>query len=140
MISINEAKYAIEEAQAVGLYGYVWFQNLGPERIAEACNGCGPEWLAEEWRKRLTEWLWLFFTPFCIHDCQFTYLNDALRETFNLANDDLERNCRLMADSEYGWWHPMRYVWRHRAHLVTECCRDFGWSAWRDAYGKTNGR
>ena len=136
MISASDARDAIEDAWYIGLYGNVWFARLGIEKVASACNGCGPEWMSQSMRDKLTDFLSIFFPAFCIHDCRFVYDNNGTRGAFDAANEELRLNCLLLADDKYGWYDPRRYVWRHRARLVYIACKDFGWSAWRDAYGE----
>lgn len=137
MISAKDARGAVDDAWDVGLYGAEWFAELGIERISRACNGCGPEWMSQSMRDILTAILDLFSPAFCIHDCRFAYDNNGTRGAFDAANEELLLNCMILADDRYGWYDPRRYIWRHRARIVFVACRDFGWSAWRDAYGET---
>lgn len=53
---------------------------------------------------------------------------------FRAANNELERNNVIIADSRHAWWNPMRYWERSEGRLMADVCRRFGWSAWRDAY------
>lgn len=137
MISASEALHAIGNAWNIGLYGAEWFARLGVSEVASACNGAGPEWMSQSMRDKLTAFLDIFFPAFCIHDCRFVYDNNGGRGAFDAANEELRLNCILLADDKYGWYDPRRYVWRHRARLVYIACKDFGWSAWRDAYGES---
>lgn len=138
MIEHEKARRAVCQAAELDLYGSLWFERLPINAVEAACNGCGPAWMSDEWRRKLTDWLALFFTAFCIHDCRFELDNDGSRERFDAANDELEKNCLILADDRYAWWDPRRYIWRHRAKLVAMACREFGWSAWRDAFGEIN--
>lgn len=134
MITEEQAKRAIAKAVATGLDGAEWFGGLGVWRVMQTCNGCGPEWMSARFRDCLTSYLELFFSAFCIHDCRYSFTNNGTKERFDEANGELGRNCKRLADAEYGWYNPMRYIWRHRAKIVEAACRDFGWSAWRDAF------
>lgn len=136
MITLDEAKDTIIEARRLGLSGAEFLTVLGPYNVARACNGIGPESMRPKWRERLNSWLWLFCPPARVHDCRFTHDNDGTDAKFRAANDELERNCLIMADSEYAWYNPLRYLWRHRAHVVAEACRQFGWYDWREAFDK----
>ena len=69
-----------------------------------------------------------------IHDCRFAYDNDGGDSKFRAANDELERNCRIVADATYKWWQLRRYLARRAGRIMADACRDFGWTAWRDAY------
>lgn len=138
MIEYDKAVEAVHKAVTVGLYGCEWMWALGVDKVEEASNGAGPEWMSQEMRDKLTAFLDIFFPAFCIHDCRFVYDNNGDRGAFDAANEELRLNCLLLADDKYGWYDPRRYVWRHRARLVYIACKDFGWSAWRDAFGEAN--
>lgn len=122
------------------LYGWSFVCSLTDEQFAAACNGCGPASWTEEWRARLSKWLSTFGPAFDGHDCRFTFDNDGSREKFDYANDELEKNCLLLADLKYSWYNPIRYFARNRAHLVATACRLFGWSDWKKAYTKKHNK
>lgn len=132
---IREADYVLY-ARDLGLSGAEFIGNLSLGQIRVAYNGIGPEWLKPSLRQKLDRWLYVFVVCTVIHDCRFVYDNDGSDAKFRAANDELERNCLIVADAEYSWYNPLRYLWRHRARVVAKACRDFGWSAWRDAYEK----
>ena len=136
MITLEEAKATIHFAFEHGLSGAEFLAALGLSNVARACNGIGPEKMPEKWCRKFDDWLWLFRIPCRGHDCRFTYDNDGTEAKFRAANDELERNCLIMADAMYAWYNPLRYLWRHRAHVMAWMCREFGWDAWRDAYKK----
>ena len=135
-LTMQQAALDIGRALKLGLSGADWLYTLGPEKVAAAYNGIGPERMPEKWRARLDSWLWLFRVPCELHDCRFVHDNDGTEAKFRAANDELERNNLIVADAEYAWYNPLRYVWRRRARLVAWACREFGWSAWRDAFEK----
>ena len=130
---ICEADY-VTYARELGLSGAEFISNLSLGEIRFAYNGIGPEWMSRSFRKKLDKWLKIFAVCAVIHDCRFAYDNDGSDAKFRAANDELERNCLIVADAEYKWYNPLRYLWRHRGRVMAEACMDFGWSAWRDAY------
>ena len=136
-MTATDAIRAVEEMCRIGLYGVDFMQSLKPERIASACNGIGPEAWPKEMRERLDKWLATFRLAADVHDCRFTFDNNGTREKFDYANDELEKNCKILADEKYSWWNPRRYFARNAAHLVGDACRSvFGWKAYGDAYFK----
>lgn len=135
-MTLEEAKETINNAKDLGFSGAEFLETLGAENVRRSCNGIGPEKMPKKWRVRLDNWLWLFKDPCRCHDCRFTFDNDGSEAKFRAANDELGRNCLIMADSEYAWYNPLRYVWRHRAKGVAWVCQTFGWESWRDAYVK----
>lgn len=134
MITIDEAIQSIARAVRLGLSGSEFMARLGPEKVAAACNGIGPERWSQKARDTLDKWLWLLRPAADGHDCRFAYDNDGSDAKFRAANDELERNGIICADAEYRWFNPLRYLWRHRARVMADMCRQYGWSAWRDAY------
>lgn len=131
-----EAKIAMREIWNAGLYGREFVYRLTPAQFAAACNGIGPESWPEEWRAKLDDWLATFRRAADVHDCRFTWDNDGTRQSFDMANDEIEKNCLLLADEKYAWWNPWRYLARRAAKLVGRACRDFGWPAFDEAYKK----
>ena len=135
-MTIEDAKDALREIWNAGLYGRDFVLRLTPEQFASACNGIGPESWPPAWRAKLDKWLATFRRAADVHDCRFTFDNDGTRQSFDAANDELEKNCIILADARYAWYNPWRYVARHAAHLVGKACRDFGWPAYEEAFEK----
>lgn len=135
-MTLNEAKAYIDRAVDLGLSGAEFVAILGDENVAKAYNGIGPEWLDPKVREKLDKWLDLYAICAVIHDCRFVFANDGEDAKFRAANDELERNAIIVADDRYSWWNPLRYLARRGGRKLADACRDFGWSAWRDAYEK----
>jgi len=133
-MTLREAQDAISRARALKLSGAEFIATLGDENVMRAYNGIGPEWLPASIRAKLDKWLDTFSIGAVIHDCRFVYDNDGEDAKFRAANDELERNCLIVADATYAWYNPVRYLARWRGRHIAEACRDFGWGAWRDAY------
>ena len=132
----GEAVIAMREIWSAGLYGRDFVYRLTPAQFAAACNGIGPESWPESWRAKLDDWLATFRRAADVHDCRFTWDNDGTRQGFDAANNEIEKNCLILADEKYGWWNPWRYFARHAARAVGKACRDFGWPAYEAAYEK----
>lgn len=121
-------------AGVYGLSGADWLADLPLGKIRAAYNGIGPEWLSAKIREKPNKWFDLFTICAVIHDCRFAYDNDGNAMRFNAANDELERNCVIVADTTYKWWQLRRYLARRAGRIMADACREFGWSAWREAY------
>ena len=78
----------------------------------------------------------MYTVPCVQHDCRFAYDNDGTEAKFRAANDELERNCVIIADETYAWYNPLRYWARLKGRAIAAACRIGGWSAWRKAYKK----
>ena len=139
-MTAEEATIAMREIWNAGLYGRDFVFRFTPEQFAAACNGIGPESWPPERREALTTWLSTVLRAADVHDLRYTYDNDGTRQSFDAANDELEKNCLLLADLKYSWYNPIRYFARNRAHLVATACRLFGWSDWKKAYTKKHNK
>ena len=131
---MKEAQDAIARAMDLKLSGAEFVATLGDENVMRAYNGIGPEWLPASMRAKLDKWLDTFSVCAVVHDCRFQFDNDGTDAKFRAANDELERNCLILANAKYAWYNPVRYLARWRGRHVADACRVFGWSAWRDAY------
>ena len=136
MITEAEAAARLAAIRDLELYGWRFVESLTDAQIAHACNGIGPESWPADARKKLDKWLATFRLAADVHDCRFTWDNDGTRERFDYANDELERNCLVLADEKYAWYNPLRYFARNRARLIATACRKFDWSAYKDAYAR----
>ena len=136
----HEVQQRKSQIRELAMYGWYFVCSLTDEQFDAAWNGCGPDSWPAERREKLTRWLSTFALAFDGHDCRFAYDNDGTREKFDYANDELEKNCILLADEKYAWYNPLRYFARNRGHIIGALCREFGWSAWRDAFAKNQNK
>lgn len=110
--------------------------SLSDDRLAELYNGCGPEWLPAQIRKKLTRLLAIFESAFLIHDTDFAS-SDGSTFAFAQANDRLEMNCLALANYTYPWYSWRRYRARLAALEIASLCRRYGWKAYCSARGAT---
>lgn len=119
----------LAKCEAYALDGLDFLNSISIEQMCAAYNGIGPAWFPEPLRKAVDK-LDPVLRPIALpHDCRFTY-GDGSREWFDNANDELEANGLKIADAEYRWYNPWRYVTRFRAHAYANACRIFGWDAY----------
>lgn len=114
---------------ALGLYGASDIVSVSPAELAAGYNGCGPAWLGEKARAKLTTYFAIFEPAILIHDFRFTQ-SDGTSSGFNYANMELEMNLRIIAKVTYPWYNWRRYRALAAASIITEACVRFGWSAW----------
>jgi hypothetical protein len=103
------------------------------DRLEEIFNGCGPDWLPEFFRNKLSAYLKFFESAFLEHDFSFE-CSDRTREGFKTANNRLYCNSKKLIAARYSWWvNPViksrRYL---QARAIYKACANFGWSAWLD--------
>ncbi len=96
-------------------------------------NGCGPDWLPEFFRDKLSDYLEFFEAAFLEHDFSFE-CSDRTRKGFITSNKRLYNNCKKLIAARYSWWqNPVLKARRYlQARTIYRACADFGWSAWLD--------
>ena len=67
------------------------------------------------------------------------FIADLSLGKIRAANDELELNCIIVAKANWPWWNIRRYLALHAGRIMARACREFGWSAWRDAYKQLSG-
>lgn len=123
-------------AKAAKLEGSEILDKYTVAELAEIYNGIGPEFLPEETRNKVTEYLAIFEAAALIHDVRYNE-GDGTRKAFNLANVEFRANCRKLAEFHYAWYNWRRY----RAYAVSEMlykavASEFGWIAFKSASGE----
>lgn len=103
------------------------------DKLEKIYNGCGPDWLPEFFRDKLSDYLEFFEPAFLEHDFSFE-CSDRTRKDFKTANKRLYRNCKKLVVARYSWWlNPIIKTRRHlQARAIYKACSNFGWSAWMD--------
>lgn len=103
------------------------------DRLEEIYNGCGPDWMPEFFRDKLSDYLEFFESAFLEHDFSFE-CSDRTPKGFVAANKRLHTNCRKLIAARYNWYrNPVLKARRYyQAYAIYRACADFGWSAWLD--------
>lgn len=115
-----------------GLEGKMLVESYTFAELAKFFNGMGPEWFPA-WAREVLDKIFDVFAPaFLIHDTEWATTEGSYREFLN-SNDRLERNCKKIADAEYGWYNPMRYYRRHQGAVFARLCQTFGYGAFKAA-------
>lgn len=96
-------------------------------------NGCGPDWMPEFWRNKLSAYFKFFEAAFLEHDFSFE-MSNRTKKGFKAANKRLYRNCKRLVAARYSWWtEPISKARRYaQARVIYKVCANFGWSAWLD--------
>ena len=125
-----------DKAKELNLLGWEsLFWSVALSDISARYNGCGPEWMGADLRRRLTQRLAIYEPAFLIHDNDF-HCSDGTRESFDAANDRLEHNCLTVANATYPYDGEQlpRLKARNEALLIGEACRHLAWAAWRECH------
>lgn len=64
-----------------------------------------------------------------IHDVEW-HESDKSKERFAESNARFKANGYKVAESEFGWYNPRRYVVMNQARRFGNICQLFGWGAW----------
>ena len=97
--------------------------------LAGIYNGIGPDSFPE-WLRGLVSALHpsLAVVAF-IHDIEW-HESDQSKEKFTASNDRFKRNGHLVAEAQFGWYNPRRWIVMNQARRFGNVCQLFGWSAW----------
>lgn len=133
MGTVDEVTRLVAKAEEYALDGIAAVRSLGMDAVAAAYNGTGAEWMGETLRHALDKLSEVFLPAVLIHDCDYAY-SDGTMLSFQRANNRLECNMLTIADAEYAWFNPMRYLRRKQARLFAEVCRVFGIVAYTSAF------
>lgn len=135
MASVEEVRELLRHAVNYRLDGVAFAMTFPLVVLAKDYNGVGPEWFPSWARKILDNICRVMLPMVLIHDVRFSH-SDGSVEQFVAANDELRANGYKIAESEYAWYNPMRYLVKHRVRVLYRLCRDFGWTAYVAAYLK----
>lgn len=128
-----ESKHFIEgliaAAEKYGLDGLDKIRRIGVDAVVAAYNGTGPEWFSERLRVAIDKLSEVFLPAVMIHDVDYAH-GEGTHADFVRANNRLESNMLTIADIEYSWYNPLRYIRRRQARIFAELCRAFGWIAY----------
>jgi hypothetical protein len=100
--------------------------------LRQICNGIGPEFFPEKFRKIITGiFKYLEATAF-LHDAEY-----QAQVGFSLANTHFYNNGMKEVDAKFAWYDPRRYVGRHRVRQFTLALQLFGIRAYYNAKNQT---
>jgi hypothetical protein len=135
MITEDHIRYLVDQVIKYNLDAPSYLFDIGYLRMSLIYNGCGPDWLPSDIRKRLTAPLSFFEPMFLIHDVRFEF-GDKTREGFNAANLEMFYNGRKLINGQFPWWSSPFKHWAHRTANVAiylACDSHVGWLSWNAA-------
>lgn len=136
MESLDKIKSLIAQVLLYSLQTSLEYKALSPETIQKTYNGCGPAWLPNDLRNKLTDWLGRFESAFMIHDCDYSFKenHDSSEANFTKANKRLQNNCWIIVKKEIA---AHRIIKRFQLYLATRdiylAVQKGGWKAWQEA-------
>lgn len=99
--------------------------------LAEVYNGCGPDWMSEKLREKLTDYYSFFEPAFLEHDFSFS-ISDKTEKSFHQSNKRLLINCKKLTSKKYSWFkNPvMKYRRYRQSYTLYYACEAMAWEAW----------
>ena len=93
------------------------------------CNGIGPD-AFPAWLRKFISALHPSLAPVAmIHDVEW-HESDKSREKFAESNARFKRNGRKVAEAQFCFVNPRRYIVWNQARRFGNYCQLFGWEAW----------
>lgn len=114
-------KYRLEGREIIGKYNM--------QELCSIYNGIGPDAFPQRLRKGISALNPSLAVVAFIHDIEW-HESDGSREGFKASNDRFRTNGCKVADAEYAWYNPRRWLVRHQAARFARLCQSFGWSGW----------
>ena len=115
------AKCGLEDREILGKYPM--------NELVKIYNGIGPD--------AFPEWLRGFVTALhpslaavaFIHDVEW-FESDGTDEAFKATNDRFKRNGYKVAEAEFGWYNPRRWIVMNQARRFGNICQALGKGGW----------
>ena len=123
----HEVIEALHEAIRLKLSG--WELLLDTDRAVAECNGIGAAWMGGLCDV-ITAINPAFLVPSMIHDLRYFIGGDENKR--KAADDEFLANCLLAVHDRYGWYNPLRYIYRYKALRYYDILRTAGKAAWHD--------
>ena len=114
-------KYRLEGREIIGKYNM--------QELCSIYNGIGPDAFPPWLRKGISALNPSLAVVAFIHDIEW-HESDGSKEGFKASNDRFRTNGCKVADAEYAWYNPRRWLVRHQAAKFARLCQSFGWSGW----------
>ena len=114
-------KYRLEGREIIGKYNM--------QELCSIYNGIGPDAFPQWLRNGISALNPSLAVVAFIHDIEW-HESDGSQEGFKASNDRFRTNGCKVADAEYAWYNPRRWLVRHQAAKFARLCQTFGWSGW----------
>lgn len=136
MSDVATVEKMLDLCRRYGLSGYDFAKSFPKEQLAQDFNGIGPEWFPEALRKAMDDLSASLLPAAFIHDIRWSH-SDGTKKAFNDSNDELEENGITIAKELYCFINPKRYLLKLEAKAFAKLCKQYGRSAFEEAYQKS---
>ena len=120
---------------ALGFEGVEVLEKFTDNELRKICNGIGPEWLPEKYRKILT-WIYKYLSATAfLHDAEF-----EAQIGFRKANGHFFVNGNIEVRAKFKWYNLRRYIGFRRVRQFYWILETFGVRAYNEARDKNNNK
>ena len=129
MASLQEVKKLCDLAEEYELENREILKKYRNTELASIFNGIGPDAFPEWLRDCITALHPSLAVVAFIHDVEW-HESDGTDEKFTESNDRFKTNGYIVAERNYGWYNPLRYIVMNQARRFGNLCQIFGFGAW----------
>lgn len=129
MYTLEEIAALRRKCNQLHLKGAEKLSRYTNEELQVICNGIGPESFPKGMRKFVTTIHPTLEPAAMIHDVEYEE-SDGSRLSFTAANDRYAENGSILAEAEYAWYNPLRYVVKLQAARHARTCQLCGWQGY----------
>ena len=138
MNKLKEIKRLREQAEKYGLEDREILSAYPMNRLAQIYNGIGPDAFPAWLRGCVTALHPSLAVVAFIHDVEW-FESDGTDEAFKATNDRFKRNGYKVAEAEFGWYNPRRWIVMNQARRFGNICQKFGRSGWQKCHQDRQG-
>ena len=129
MNRLKELKMLKEKAEELQLDNREILSKYTLTELSAIYNGIGPDSFPEWLRNCISALHPSLAVVALIHDVEW-HESDKSKEKFAESNARFKQNGYKVAEAEFGWYNPRRYVVMNQARRFGNICQIFGWGAW----------
>ena len=129
MNRLKELKQLKEKAEALQLENREILRKYTLTELSAIYNGIGPDAFPEWLRNCISALHPSLAVVALIHDVEW-HESDKTQKTFAESNDRFKKNGYKVAEADFSWYNPRRYIVMNQARRFGHICQIFGWVAW----------
>ena len=129
MNRLNELKELRAKAETLQLDHVECLRQYSLTQLSAIYNGIGPDAFPEWLRDCISALHPSLAVVALIHDVEW-HETDKSKEKFTESNERFKQNGYKVAQTEFSWYNPRRYVVMNQARRFGNYCQLFGWDTW----------
>ena len=129
MNRLKELKLLKEKAETLQLENREILRKYTLTELSAIYNGIGPDSFPPWLRSCISALHPSLAVVALIHDVEW-HESDKSKTKFDESNARFKRNGYKVAEAEFCWYNPRRYIVMNQARRFGNICQIFGWIAW----------